>query len=114
MDTQTIGSTDTEQEWIQKYRATLDGRSRKESKLKTVGVVLVNIAKILILGLRSVLTKRAGTANRAASTQATKIVPASTSTMLDRGVQCGQDLAIQSAQAGNIFHFDAEVPQKAS
>jgi hypothetical protein len=113
MDTETIGSTEQEQEWIRKYRAALDVASRKGSSLKAVGVTFGKVAKILILAIRSVLTKRASTPIPAGAAQATKMVPLPTSTTPDRRLQGGQSLVVKSVAPGNI-HRDAHVPEKAS
>jgi hypothetical protein len=114
MDTETIGSTEKEQEWIRKYRAALDLPSRKGSKLKAVGATFGKVAKILNLALRSVLTKRAGTPTPVASAQATKMVLVPTSTTPDRRLQGRHSPVVKSVAPENIVHLDAAVPEKAS
>ncbi len=111
MDTETIGSTEKEQEWIRKYRAALDVASRKGSNLKAVRATFGKVAKILILAIRSVLTKRASTPIPAAA-QATKMV-VPTSTTPDRRLQGRPSPVVKSVAPGNI-HLDADVPEKAS
>jgi hypothetical protein len=111
MDTETIGSTETEQEWIRKYRAALDVASRKGSNLKAVRASFGKVAKILILAIRSVLTKRASPPIPAAA-QATKMV-VPTSTTPDRRLQGRPSPVVKSVAPGNI-HLDADVPEKAS
>jgi hypothetical protein len=96
MDTETIGSTEKEQEWIRKYRAALDVGSRKGSNLKAVGATFGKVAKILILAIRSVLTKRAGTPIPSAAQLQGRPSP-----------------VVKSVAPGNI-HRDADVPEKAS
>ena len=108
MDTETIGSTEKEQEWIRKYRAALDVASRKGSNLKAVGATFGKVAKILSLALHSVLTKRTGTPIPVASAHATKMVLVPTSTTPDRRLQDRQ------SAPENIVHLDAAVPEKAS
>jgi hypothetical protein len=114
MDTETIGSIDKEQEWIRKYRASLDVPSRKGSKLKAVGATFGKVAKILNLALRSVLTKRASTPIPVASAQATKMILVPTSTTPDRRLQDRQSPVVKSVAPENIVHLDAAVPEKAS
>jgi|SRR5579863_466004 len=113
MDTETIGSSETEQEWIRKYRAALDLPSRK-SRLKAVGATFDRLAKILILGIRSALTKQAGTLVPVATAQATKMMLVPASTMPDQAVRGSQSLVVKSVPPENIFQLDAEVPEKAS
>jgi hypothetical protein len=113
MDTETVGSTEKEQEWIRKYRAALDLPSRK-SRLKAVGATFGKVAKNLILGIRSVLPKRASTPVPVVSAQATKMILVPTSTMSDRGAQGRQSIVVKSGAPENILHLDAEVPGKAS
>jgi hypothetical protein len=113
MDTETIGSTETEQEWIRKYRAALDVASRKGSNLKAVGATFGKVAKILTLAARSVLTKRASTPIPAVAAQAAKMVLLPTSTTPDRRLQGRQSPVVESVAPGNI-HLDADVPEKAS
>lgn len=100
MDSETICSSQQEQEWIRKYRAALDVPSRKRSKLKAVAATFGNVAKILNLALRSVLTKRASTPIPVASAQATKIVLVPTSTTRDRRLQDRQSPVVKSAAPG--------------
>jgi hypothetical protein len=114
MDTETIGSIEKEQEWIRKYRAALDVPSRKGSKLKAVGATFGKVARILILALRSALTKRASTQIPVASSQATKIVLVPTSTMPVRRLQDRQSPVVKSVGPENIVHLDAAIPEKAS
>ena len=113
MDTETIGSIDKEQEWIRKYRASLDVPSRKGSKLKAVGATFGKVAKILNLALRSVLTKRASPPIPAAA-QATKMILVPTSTTPDRRLPDRQSPVVKSVAPENIVHLDAAVPEKAS
>ena len=108
MDSETICSSQQEQEWIRKYRAALDVPSRKRSKLKAVAATFGKVAKILNLALRSVLTKRASTPIPVASAQASKMVLVPTSTTPDRRLQDRQ------SAPENIVHLDAAVPEKAS
>jgi hypothetical protein len=113
MDTETIGSTEKEQEWIRKYRAALDLPSRK-SRLKAVGATFGKLAKVLVLAIRSVLAKRASTPVPVVSAQATKMILVPISTMSDQSVQGSQSLVVKSVPPENIFRLDAEVPDKAS
>jgi hypothetical protein len=114
MEMETIGSTKKEQEWIRKYRAALDVPSRKGSRLKAVGATFGKVAKILILALRSALTKRASTPIPVASAQATKMVLVPTSTTPDRRLQNRQSPLVKSVAPEHIVHLDAAVPEKAS
>jgi len=114
MDSETIGSSQQEQEWIRKYRAALDVPSRNGSKLKAVSATFGKVAKILILALRSVLTKRASTPIPVASAQATKMVLVPTSMTPDRRLQDRQSPIVKSVAPENIVHLDAAVPEKAS
>ncbi|HSY98036.1 MAG TPA: hypothetical protein VK788_00955 [Terriglobales bacterium] len=114
MDSETICSSQQEQEWIRKYRAALDVPSRKRSKLKAVAATFGKVAKILNLALRSVLTKRASTPIPVASAQATKMVLVPTSTTRDRRLQDRQSPVVKSVAPENIVHLDAALPEKAS
>jgi hypothetical protein len=114
MDTETIGSSEQEQEWIRKYRAALDVPSRKGWSLKAVGATFGKVAKILILALRSALTKRASTPIPVASAPATKMVLVPTSTTPDQRLQDRQSPVVKSVAPENIVHLDAAIPEKAS
>jgi hypothetical protein len=113
MDTETIGSTEKEQEWIRKYRTAHDVASRKGSNLKAVGATFGKVAKILILAVRSVLTKRASTPIPAVAAPTAEMVLLPTSTTPDRRLQGRQSPVVKSVAPGNI-HLDADVPEKAS
>jgi hypothetical protein len=83
METENVGSFEHEQEWIQKYRAALDVASGTESRMKAVHAVFKKVARIISLGMRSILEKRATPAKAAVCKQSAKveIVP---TTMLAR------------------------------
>jgi hypothetical protein len=114
MDTETIGSIEQEQEWIRKYRAALDVPSRKGSNLKAAGAIFGKVKKILILALRSVLTKPARPIP-VVSAHATKTVLIPTSTTPHQTLQGRQSPVVKSVVASeNILHLDAEMQEKAS
>ncbi len=71
MEIEGIGVTETEQCWIQKYRAALDAPSRPESWLRAAGVALRRVAKAVGSIFRSQLKKSARPA--AASKQSAKV-----------------------------------------
>jgi hypothetical protein len=85
MGPETIGSTEEEQDWIQKYRTALEARSRTESRRKAVCATFSKVAGILSFGMRSILKKRASTSpNAVVSKQLTKAGLVPTPTILDR------------------------------
>jgi hypothetical protein len=101
VDTDRIGSTEKEQDWIQKYRAALDVESGKESLIKAVSATFTKIVGILSFGMRFILRKRAGAPpNATGSKQSTKAALAQTPTMPDRRRNRVQRTVVKQSDAG--------------
>jgi hypothetical protein len=100
METERFGSTEKEQDWIQKYRAALDVTSRTESRMKAVHSTFSKVAGIISFGMRSILKKRARTPpNAAVSKQPAKPGRVPTPTMPDQRVHSVQSSVVKESAA---------------
>ena len=98
MDTERVGSTEKEQDWIQKYRAALDVTSATESRMKSMCATFGKVAGILSYAMRSILKKRAGTPPSArASKPPNKAGLVQAPTFPDRKLHSVQTVVKQSA-----------------
>jgi hypothetical protein len=96
MDTERVGSTENEQDWIQKYRDTLNVTSGTESRIKAVSATFSKVAGILGFTIRSILKKRVSTPpNAAVSKQPTKAGLVQTPTMPDRRLHSVQNIVVK-------------------
>jgi hypothetical protein len=67
-----IDATQKEQDWIEKYRAALDARLNRKSRMKSMCATFGKVAGILSSAMRSILAKRPVTSpNEAGSKQPT-------------------------------------------